>query len=98
MRRQGGRGHRQCVVTMRRQRQREMSYPSLRVPCIYIYIYINFESDCAVDFLKGPVIRQSFAGSLRVFVCPCLHAALVDDSDEEEAKEDHEDEDDGGGG
>ena len=44
------------------------------------------------------MIRQSFAGSLRVFVCPCLHAALVDDSDEEEAKEDHEDEDDGGGG
>jgi len=63
-----------------------------------LYIYINFESDCAVDFLKGPVIRQSFAGSLRLFVCPCLHAVLVDDSDEEEAKEDHEDEDDGGGG
>ena len=44
------------------------------------------------------MIRQSFAGSLRLFVCPCLHAVLVDDSDEEEAKEDHEDEDDGGGG
>ena len=41
MRRQGGRGHRQCVVTMRRQRQREMSYPSCGCPVYNIYIYTH---------------------------------------------------------
>jgi hypothetical protein len=49
MRRQGGRGHRQCVGTMRRQRQREMSYPSCGCP-VYIYI-VEYQIYCIYIYI-----------------------------------------------
>ena len=67
MRRQGGRGHRQCVVTMRRSRQRQMSDPSCGCPVKYdsLSLYIlNSRSQGGnrgledVPGILGPVLME----------------------------------------